>query len=146
MLSYASSRLTICTSYCLIIIISYLNKNALLFHILCLEIWWLTDFYSAPHAYRPGADISEASLDPVPANFPNLWRTQLLDSSGWNPLYLLMVAVPREFAKGVYDKGVPTCPLVTHIILMNLNIFESKHAFLLAVSKIMCPLLNNTNN
>ena len=101
MLSYASSRLTICTSYCLIII-SYLNKNALLFHILCLEIWWLTDFYSAPHAYRPGADISEASLDPVPANFPNLWRTQLLDSSGWNPLYLLMVAVPREFAKGVY--------------------------------------------
>ena len=102
MLSYASSRLTICTSYCLIIIISYLNKNALLFHILCMEIWWLTDFYSAPHAYRPGADISEASRDPVPANFPNLWRTQLLDSSGWNPLYLLMVAVPREFAKGVY--------------------------------------------
>ena len=27
--SFASSRLTICTSYCLIIIISYLNKNAL---------------------------------------------------------------------------------------------------------------------
>ena len=69
---------------------------------ICLEIWWLTDFYSAPHAYRPGADISEASLDPVPANFPNLWRTQLLDSSGWNPPYLLMVAVPREFSKGVY--------------------------------------------
>ena len=36
MVSFVSCRLTICTSYCLNIIISYLNKNALLFHILHL--------------------------------------------------------------------------------------------------------------
>lgn len=86
---------------------------------ICLEIWWLTDFYFAPHAYRPGADISEASLDPVPANFPNLWRTQPLGSSGWrrNPSYLLMVGISLLLCHGSLQLVVwPSVALPTQSI------------------------------
>ena len=100
--SFASSRLTICTSYCLIIIISYLNKNALsqsLFvwrfggwqtFILLLMPIGLEQTFLRPHWI-----LSQLTSKPLEDSAPGLLHWEEKSSILTHGCYI-PVAVPRE--------------------------------------------------